>query len=322
MAKIITVTLNPTLDRTLFTHYISQGYHNRVTGPTRLDPAGRGVNIARALGQLGVIAEAIVLLGDDAIGLAYEALIKQERFPVHLFKRAGVTRSNTIILDSGHKTETHIIEESSGGGQADLTGIAQALQKMTESGDWVVFGGIRLTGLRSDAYAHLTTVVHQKGGKAVIIAAGDSLGDTLLAKPDIVAITQGEMENYCNYPVRSDGDITYSGRKLIESGAGMVLVTHQEAHHTLLITADEAWSATEALSNAVQGTTSGVQDAILAGFLYAYLYRQNPAPEALAYGVAAGNYTRTQVGNEFGTDENIATFRQTVSLVNLAAASA
>lgn len=322
MTKIITVTLNPTLDRTLFTHYLSQGYHNRVTGPTRLDPAGRGVNVARALYQLGVKAHAIVLLGNDAIGRAYEALITQERFPVRLFKRAGVTRSNTIIFDSGHKTEMHIIEESTGGDEADLSGIAQALKEMTEPNDWVVFGGIRLTGLRTDAYAQLTNVVHEKGGKAIVIAAGDSLGDTLLAKPDLVAITQGEMENYFNYPVRSDGDITYSGRKLIEGGAGMVLVTHQEAHHTILVTADEVWSAVEALSNAVQGTTSGVQDAILGGFLYAYLYRQASASQALAYGVAAGNYTRTQVGNEFGGEADIAPFRERISLVNLAAASA
>ncbi len=70
--KVITVTLNPSLDRTVTTHFLALGYHNRTTATTRLDPAGRGVSVSRALHALGVETHAVVVLGHDANGRAYE----------------------------------------------------------------------------------------------------------------------------------------------------------------------------------------------------------------------------------------------------------
>jgi fructose-1-phosphate kinase PfkB-like protein len=70
--NVITISLNPSLDRTLVVHYLAVGYHNRARETTRLNPAGKGVNIARALHQLNCPTRAIVLLGDDATSKAFK----------------------------------------------------------------------------------------------------------------------------------------------------------------------------------------------------------------------------------------------------------
>ena len=126
--KVITVTLNPSLDRTLVTHYLSVGYHNRTSETTRLDPAGRGVSIARALKHLGITTHSVIGLGDDATGYAYQALIAKEQLPVTFIQRNGLTRSNVVILDTGNQTETSLIEESAGISPENLEAVKTALR--------------------------------------------------------------------------------------------------------------------------------------------------------------------------------------------------
>ncbi|MGD2157568.1 MAG: PfkB family carbohydrate kinase [Anaerolineales bacterium] len=106
--KIITVTLNPSLDRTLVTHHLAIGYHNLTQETTRLDPAGRGLGISRTLSKLGIPTQAIVLMGNDATGKAYRALISEEDFDVTVIEVSGRTRSKTIIWDTGKNNETQI----------------------------------------------------------------------------------------------------------------------------------------------------------------------------------------------------------------------
>jgi fructose-1-phosphate kinase PfkB-like protein len=102
------VTLNPSLDRTLVTHHLAIGYHNLTQETTRLDPAGRGLGISRTLSKLGIPTQAIVLMGNDATGKAYRALISEEDFDVTVIVVSGRTRSKTIIWDTGKNNETQI----------------------------------------------------------------------------------------------------------------------------------------------------------------------------------------------------------------------
>ena len=50
---IVTVTLNPAIDQTLVVEQLRVGEGNRVTD-LRTDPGGKGINVSRALKELGV----------------------------------------------------------------------------------------------------------------------------------------------------------------------------------------------------------------------------------------------------------------------------
>ena len=177
-AKVITVTLNPSLDRTLVTHFLAVGYHNRTTGPTRLDPAVRGVSVSRALYALGVPTHAIILLGRDATGRSYQSLLAEEQFPITILRREGTTRSNIDIKDTGHNHETIVLEESTGVEQAHLEMVADMIQQLVAPGDRVVFAGSVPEGVRTDVYAWLTTVAQTAGARVAINAGG---GESLRA---------------------------------------------------------------------------------------------------------------------------------------------
>lgn len=308
MSKIITVTLNPSLDRTLFVHHLAEGYRNTVTEQTLLDPAGQGVNISRALGKLEADTHAIILLGTDAIGKAYRTLMGEEGFPTTLVRHQGLTRSNTIIYDRGKQHETQIVEEGDKYHDDDeeFELVEERLQEVLEAGDTVCMTGQLPRGLSVDLYNTMVNLVHELGGKTVLAAEGISFEIGLKAQPNIVSLRHSQLEALFNYPVRTVEDVAYSARKLCDrSGGSVILIAHDELDYGLLVTAEQSWLATMPEGDeSDEGTSSGIHDAFLAGFLAHYRHSDDLAV-ALRWALAAATYTSLHPGNEFGAPDDV-----------------
>ncbi|MEW6579517.1 MAG: PfkB family carbohydrate kinase [Chloroflexota bacterium] len=300
--KVITVTLNPSLDRTLVTHFLALGYHNQTTETTRLDPAGRGIGVSRALHALGAPTHAIVLIGEDATGRAYQALLAEEQFPMTVLRRAGQTSSRTIIKDTGHAHETEIWETSTDVTESDLQAVADALTELISEGDTVVFAGSLPRGVPDDTYVWLTDAAQEAGARVALNAGGgQALRASLRAQPELVYLTQIEAEGLFNIPVRAEEDIVYCARKLREEGAGAVLIAKMQSNTAVFDAEQDGW--TVSWPEGV-GTHSGQNAAMIAGFLAGQL-RSEDVDQALALGAAATAYTLTQVGHEFGSLKDV-----------------
>jgi len=311
--KVITVTLNPSLDRTMITHFFAIGYHNETRETTRLDPAGRGVSISRALHSLGIPTHAIVLLARDSTGRAYQALLAEEQFPITILRREGTTRSNIIIKDTGHNNETHLWEASKGVTHDDLQMVADKLRELIEPGDRVVFAGSLPTDTSPDTYAWLTDVAQRDGALVVINAGGgQALRASLKARPRLIYLTQLQAEGIFNFPVRTPEDALYCARQLREQGAERVLIARRDANSALLVTDEGTWMVD--LPEVVDGgTRSGQAEAMIAGYLAGRL-KERSIDEALELGAAAAAYTVSQVGNEFGTLRDVQAFAGQVNV--------
>lgn len=309
-SKIFTVTFNPSLDRTLVVHHLAVGYHNRTEESTRLDSAGQGVNIAHGLHLLNRDAHAIILLGDDATGRAYQALISEEDFESTFIRVNGHTRSNTIIYDTGKHAETQISEESVGISQSDIDNVAGALRGCLKYGDFVVYSGARRGGAPVDTYAQLTGVAHDLSAQVVLITGGSELEAALKVSPDLVVLRQIEAEAFFNYPVRNPDDVVSAAHNLRDRGAQKVLVTMHDSSTAVLVAEEGGWLVE---IPDVEGTTSGMWDAFLAGYL-AGRAGQKPLAKSLALGAAAATFTASQVGHEFGGPADIREFAEGIEV--------
>ncbi len=300
--KVITVTLNPSLDRTLTTHFLSLGYTNRVTGATRLDPAGRGVNVSRALHALGEPTHAILLLGHDATGLAYEALLAQEGFPVTVVRGAGSTRSNIIITDTGHGHETMILEDSRGVTRADRQMVSRALLSLIHPGDFVVFAGSLPSDVRPDTYAQLTSLAQAAGAHVALNAGGgDPLKLAVQARPNLIYLTQSQMEGLMNVPVRAQEDVIGAAKRLQARGVQRVLVALEETRVAYLVAEDAVWRAEWPDTS---GTRVGLAGAMIAGFLAGRLEGES-FEKSLQLGAATAVITLSRPGRDYGTREEV-----------------
>ncbi|RPI91546.1 MAG: hypothetical protein EHM39_14465 [Chloroflexi bacterium] len=310
--KLITVTLNPSLDRTMTAHYLSPGYHNRTTDSTRLDPAGRGVSISRALHALGVPTHALILVGSDPNGRAYEAMMSEEHFPMTILRRAGRTRSNITIIDTGHKHETVLREDSDTISRADRRLVSDTLIELITPGDTVVFAGTLPDGARPDTYALLTSLAQAAGASVAINAGGgEALAQSIQARPMLIYVTQRQLEGLFNIPVRAYGDVLSCASKLREQRVQRVLVALQEAEQAFLVSESGAWMVRWP---AKTGTHSGRAEALIAGYL-AGRANQRPYAESLRLGGAMAAYTVSQVGHEFGSLRDVETLVGEVEVV-------
>ena len=310
-SKIITATLNPSLDRTLVTHFLAVGYHNHTVETTRLHVGGRGMNVARAAHALGVPVHAIALIGVDATGRAYEALLAEEQFPITVLRRSGRTRSNIVIKDTGLDNETVILEESEGVTLDDLRVVSDALIQLINPEDVVIFAGGLPGNLPTDAYTGLIETAQKAGAHVAIDAGGGAvLEESLSAEPDLIYLTRTELEGLFNFPVRAYEDVVYCAQKLRERGAQRVLVSMPRRMDALLVTAEGVWMADE--PQVEFGTHRGQTEALVAGY-FAARRRGEPPEEALRLAAAAAAYTVSHVGLEFGTMHDIEEyFAQTV----------
>lgn len=313
--SIYTVTLSPELERTLVVHYLATGYQNRVTEKMQLSPSGHGVNIAKALDRLKTPSSAIVLLGNDATGKAYTSLVSEENFDAIVVHSTSATNSAMVIYDTGHNTETRIIEDRAEVNANDIAAVGELLQSLVEAGDYVVFAGALPDGISEDTYAYLIDLVQAKEAKVVLATSGPALENALAAAPELIMLTLRDLEGHFNYPIRNLQDICASARKLQERQAQRVLVVDDERTQAVLIEEEAQWLV-ELHEDDHIGTTSGVWDAFIAGYLTGRITRK-ALDESLELGAAAAAYTLNQVGNEFGTAKDIKTHTEEIDVVQI-----
>ena len=130
---IVTLTANPSLDRTVqLADALDPGAVQRATS-TRQDPGGKGVNVTRALRASGV--ESIAVL-PAAAGDAFLAALDAEGVPHRAVPIEGAVRTNLTIVDAAGLTTTFL----SGGNVTPVDGPVQSSANVDGSTSLVADG--------------------------------------------------------------------------------------------------------------------------------------------------------------------------------------
>ncbi|GAB4003659.1 hypothetical protein GCM10029992_46300 [Glycomyces albus] len=95
---IVTVTANPSLDRTIEVGRLRRGQVQRASG-NRVDPGGKGVNVSRALVANGLATRAILSSGGHA-GSELIGLLTEAEVPFFEVGIADPIRSNLTVAEA------------------------------------------------------------------------------------------------------------------------------------------------------------------------------------------------------------------------------
>lgn len=229
---IVTLTLNPSLDRTLEVDRLRRGGVTRASS-VHFDPGGKGVNVTRALRAFGVASCAVIPCGGPDGGELVR-MLGEAGVPVVAVPVGGRTRSNVTLVESGGRS-TKVNAPGDPLTEEELAALADAVLDACgadgSAGDegptasWVVLCGSLPPGVPDGVYASLTALFAAHGVRVAVDTSGPALSLAVAAGPDLVKPNREELAAAAGRPLRSLRDVVEAAGELRDAGAGAVLAS-------------------------------------------------------------------------------------------------
>lgn len=304
---IVTVTANPSIDVTLTTSGFELGEVNRAHA-VRRDPAGKGVNVARALALNGVAATAL-FPADAATGADLTAMLAAQGVTAASAAIAQPIRTNITVVDDASGRTTKINEPGPIVSVAEAKAFSDLVSDHVVAGPtWLVACGSIPPGLGDDFYASLGRLATHFGIPLAVDTSGAPLasiiaaGTATLVKPNLE-----ELEELLGRTLPTVGAVVDGARELLRLPDARALVSLGE-HGALLVTATQSWWA--GAPSVTPVSTVGAGDSTLAGYLSV---ASDDERERLATAVAWGTAAVLLPGSKAPGPDTIS--RETVTVV-------
>lgn len=258
---IVTVTPNPSVDRTVEVEAFVRGVVARARDG-RVDPGGKGVNIARALAAHGHETVAVLPTGgwegEQLAKLLGDEGIRSARVSV-----AGATRANITVAEPDG-TVTKLNEPGPHLSPAEVEALIQTTVDAGDDADWVVAGGSLPPGPADDLYALIVHRLARSRTKVAVDTSGPALLKSLSAGPDVIKPNLEELSDATGIELTTLGNVVDAAHELQDQGAGNVIVSLGSVG-ALYVGGGEAVHAS-ANATTVRSAV-GAGDALLAGFV-------------------------------------------------------
>ncbi|MDG4831350.1 1-phosphofructokinase [Solwaraspora sp. WMMD1047] len=278
---ILTVTLNPSLDRAVEIDHLARGDVLRAAS-ARLDPGGKGVNVSRALLANRVASRAVLPCGGDE-GAQLVRLLAAEGVDLFAVPIAGRTRSN-ITLAEPDGTVTKINEPGPGLTPAEFEAVTDQVLAAARQADWVVVCGSIPPGLPVEAFGLLCERLVDAGARLVVDTSGPPLQVAATAGAALLKPNREELAEAVGRRMESLADVVAAAEQLRSWGAAAVLAS-LGADGAVLVDATGVVSGDCPVAR--PRSSVGAGDALLAGFLAAGAAGPAALAEGLAWGAAA-----------------------------------
>ncbi|MCK5114071.1 MAG: 1-phosphofructokinase family hexose kinase [Phycisphaerae bacterium] len=171
-SKIITVTLNPTIDRIVEVPGLTIGDH-QVGRTTTRSCGGKGVNISRVLDAMGTCSTMTGFFGADNLAIFSAAASKN--ITTEFVVVPGSTRENITIVDTQTHIDTHIRDVGLEVTAADVQKMRELLERCCGAGVIVAFAGSIPPGLSPDDFANLVQLCIDARSSVVVDTSGEAL---------------------------------------------------------------------------------------------------------------------------------------------------
>lgn len=307
MAKILTLTLNPALDVTVSLDALRIGAVNRASAQ-HSHAAGKGLNVAQVLADLGHSLTVSGFLGVDNLG-PFEGLMQRRGFVDGFIRVPGETRSNIKLVENGGQ-----VTDLNGPGpdvdEAARQALLDRLDQLAPGHDAVVVAGSLPRGVSPEWLQALVTRLKGMGLKVAFDSSGAALEAGLRAVPWLVKPNTEELGEVVGRPLHGFAEQREAAQALIDRGVEHVVVSQGEQGVN--------WFSHGAVLNALPpqvtvASTVGAGDSLLAGMVHGLLAGE-PAPQTLRRATAIAAQAVSQIGFGINDRAQLARFETQVRI--------
>lgn len=287
---IVTVTANPSVDRTIeLAGRLERGEVLRAA-KVRNQPGGKGINVARAVTGAGLESVALLPARDTDPLLS---LLDDTAQPYRTVAVDGEVRTNLTIAEPDGTT-TKLNEPGTRLTEGQLAQFTDLIAESAAGADWVALCGSLPPGVPAQWYGSVIERLHHTGRRVAVDTSGAPLLAVAGFRPDLLKPNAFELAELTGGDGRlleeaaENGDLepaADAARELAARTGGTVLTTLGAAG-ALLTDGPNTWFA-QTPPVRVRSTV-GAGDSALAGYLIA-LHRGAAGGAALAHAVAYGS---------------------------------
>ena len=265
---ILTVTLNPCVDKSIALESLTLGAFNN--GVEAHDVAGgKATNVARMAKHLGAPVKSLVLLGGDS-GRLVERLIRTQDGvePIVVWTQAP-TRSIITVYERDRRRATAYVEPNPRITETEAAELMDRYAAALDGTEIVCFGGSAPHPVLDDAYRRMIEQAKGRGIRALLDSRGEALRLGLEAAPFMVKPNLVETAHLLGRPLAEEsacwGAVDYYRRLGIE-----IVVLSMGKEGALIDWGGRRWRALPPQVQEVNPVGSG--DCLVAGFACGLLW--------------------------------------------------
>lgn len=293
--SIISVTLNPSIDVTLWLDGLHPDKANRVLDESR-EVGGKGINVSRVAHSFGQETLCISVAGQDNCR-EFAGYLEQEDLRYEFIKVDGAVRENLTLRSDG---QTFKLNRKGPSLSAMMIGALMALiQSRVRPGDIVVFAGSLPENVSVEDYVELILAVKKVG---VLIALDSDVltrEDYRRIAPWLIKPNIHELRHIIEVKGPSINDITAAAQTLHEDGVENTMVSL--GGNGLLCVSDGRVVRAEVPKVEVKSTV-GAGDSTLAGFMVGFI-KGYSLEECVRLAAACGTASAMRDGTLLATKE-------------------
>ncbi|MBM7581703.1 1-phosphofructokinase [Caldicoprobacter guelmensis] len=294
---ITTVTLNPCIDRMVTVEKFIYGGLNRIID-SRVDAAGKGINVAVALHQLGEKAFCIGFNYTER-GRMIRDFLDSSGIPYDFVEVEGEVRVNLKVFDLSQGVVTEINESGYPVLLEHIEKLKDKIDMYAPKSSMMVFSGSVPRGVMTSIYRELIEQAKRYGVLCVLDAEGELLLEGIKAQPYLIKPNLYELEKATGKTLTTYGEIVRAAKVFLEKGVRIVGVS-MGSQGAMIIDEKEAYYA-HPVPVEVKGT-AGAGDSMVAGFCIA-IKEGAGLKDMLRYGVAAATASVVREGTLLCTRE-------------------
>ncbi len=299
MEKIITLTLNPAVDKSTTVQAIVPDKKLRCAMP-KFEPGGGGVNVSRAIKKLGGASTAIYLAGGYS-GKFFEQLLNDEGIQSCVVPSEGHTRENLIVVDESANLQYRFGMPGPQVNEEEWQNCLKILEQATGV-DYIVASGSLPNSMPLDFFAKLAFISKRINAKLILDTSGEPLrcavdDGVFMIKPNL-----GELSFLHGVEELHENDAISAAKEIINKGGCEAMVISKGASGAMVVTKDEIIKSPS--PTVKKRSTVGAGDSMVAGMVLA-LSKGWPWLDVLQYGIATGTATTMNSGTELCKKEDV-----------------
>ena len=308
---IVTVTMNPAIDKTVEIERLRHGGLNRIQ-KVEYDAGGKGINVSKTIRELGGKSVAMGFLAGNS-GKTIANVLGEKGIENDFVWVEGETRTNTKVYEKDG-TLTELNEPGPAVTEAAVEKLLEKLEEYAGKDTLFVLSGSIPDGVPKDIYARITRRVHEKGSRVLVDADGELFRIALEARPDMIKPNRVELEELFGLAADAcDEELWKAARSLQNQGIETIAVSMVKEGAMFFI--GEYQAKCPALSVKIHSTV-GAGDAMVAALAYAWEQKtEKEKMVRMCMAVSAGAVMT--VGTKPPSAELVETLKKQVEIENI-----